>query len=79
MNDKVDFQRRGFNRRDVLKTAGAGLAAAALPSIPAMAQDPVELTLWSWLPNFQDQVDMFEAAHPNIKVKLVNAGQGGDE
>ena len=44
-----------------------------------MAQAPVELTLWSWLPNFQDQVDMFEAAHPNIKVKLVNAGQGGDE
>jgi multiple sugar transport system substrate-binding protein len=79
MNDKVDFQHRGFNRRDVLKTAGAGLAAAALPYIPAMAQDAVELTLWSWLPDLQDQVDLFEAAHPNIKVKLVNAGQGGDE
>jgi multiple sugar transport system substrate-binding protein len=79
MNDKVGFQRDGFNRRDVLKTAGAGLAAAALSSAPAFAQGPVQLTLWSWLPNFRDQVDLFEAAHPNIKVNLVNAGQGGDE
>jgi multiple sugar transport system substrate-binding protein len=40
---------------------------------------PVELTLWAWLPDFQAQVDMFEKAHKNIKVKLVNAGQGEDE
>ena len=38
-----------------------------------------ELTLWAWLPDFQAQVDMFEEAHPNIKVKLVNAGQGEAE
>ena len=80
MNDKVGFQRDGFNRRDVLKTAGVSLAAAAaLSRVPAFAQSPVQLTLWSWLPNFQDQVSLFEAAHPNIKVNLVNAGQGGDE
>ena len=79
MNDKVGLRRDGFNRRDVLKTAGASLAAAALPSVSAFAQGPVQLTLWSWLPNFRDQVDLFEAAHPNIKVNLVNAGQGGDE
>ena len=80
MNDKVGFQRDGFNRRDVLKTAGVSLAAAAaLSRVPAFAQSPVQLTLWSWLPNFQDQVSLFEAAHPNIKVNLINAGQGGDE
>ena len=43
-----------------------------------MAQSPYERR-FSWLPDFQAQIDMFEAAHPNIKVKLVNAGQGGDE
>ncbi len=80
MNDKVGFQRDGFNRRDVLKTAGVSLAAAAaLSRVSAFAQSPVQLTLWSWLPNFQDQVSLFEAAHPNIKVNLINAGQGGDE
>ena len=48
--------------------------------VPAIAHEaPCELTLWSWLPNFQDQVSLFEAAHPNIKVNLINAGQGGDE
>ncbi len=36
----------------------------------------VTLTLWSWLPNFQDEVTLFQKAHPNIKVRLVNAGQG---
>lgn len=36
----------------------------------------VTLTLWSWLPNFQDEVTLFQNAHPNIKVRLVNAGQG---
>lgn len=37
---------------------------------------PAELTLWAWLPDFKNQVDMFRKANPDIKVKLVNAGQG---
>ena len=72
MNEKVDIQRRGFNRRDVLKTAGAGLAAAVLPSVPAFAQAPAELTLWSWLPDFQDQVDLFD--RQRFDVQQVFAG-----
>lgn len=69
----------GLARRDVLKGAG-GLAlasSAGLPS-PARAQgasEPVGLTLWSWVPRLQRQVDLFERANPNIKVQLVNAGQ----
>jgi multiple sugar transport system substrate-binding protein len=39
----------------------------------------VTLTLWSWVPDLQQQVDMFQTAHPNIKVNLVNAGQGSAE
>ncbi len=79
MNDKRVFPAQGLNRRDMLKAAGGGLAAAALPNVAATADEAVELVLWSWLPDFQAQVDLFQAAHPNFKVKLVNAGQGNDE
>jgi multiple sugar transport system substrate-binding protein len=71
--------RNKLGRRDFLKVAGAGLAASALPAFPATAQEKVKLLLWSWLPDFQTQVDMFSAAHPNIEVELVNAGQGGPQ
>jgi multiple sugar transport system substrate-binding protein len=80
MRDKRDFRGPTIHRRDVLRAAGAGLAAAALPKVPAAAADEtVNLVLWSWLPDFQAEVDLFEKAHPNIKVKLVNAGQGPGE
>jgi multiple sugar transport system substrate-binding protein len=69
----------GPTRRNFLKLAGAGLAASALPAMPVRAQERVKLLLWSWLPDFQTQVDMFMAAHPNIEVELVNAGQGGPQ
>jgi multiple sugar transport system substrate-binding protein len=77
MTGKPDVIAQTIDRRELLKVAGAGIAAAALPFAPALAQEPVNLVLWSWLPDFQKQVDLFEAAHPNIKVQLVNAGQGG--
>jgi multiple sugar transport system substrate-binding protein len=65
-----------LDRRDVLKAAGAGLAVTALPGAVALAQEPVTLTVWAWLPDFQKQIDLFLKAHPSIKVELVNAGQG---
>ncbi|MGH2390575.1 MAG: ABC transporter substrate-binding protein, partial [Chloroflexota bacterium] len=51
-------------------TLGAGISHAA----PAKA--PVSITFWSWVPHLQDEVNLFEKSHPDIKVKLVNAGQG---
>jgi multiple sugar transport system substrate-binding protein len=71
--------KRGIDRRDFLKVTGGGLAASALSAIPALGQEKVKLLLWSWLPDFQTQVDMFNAAHPGIQVQLVNAGQGAPE
>lgn len=71
-----------------------GALALALPAALALAacsgddddepsadasESPVTLTLWSWVPDLQQQVDLFEAAHPGINVELVNAGQGAEE
>jgi multiple sugar transport system substrate-binding protein len=66
----------GLRRRDFLAGAGAGLLAPAIAGSGAWAQSgEVNLTLWSWVPRLQRQVDLFQQAHPNIKVQLVNAGQ----
>jgi multiple sugar transport system substrate-binding protein len=39
-------------------------------------QTPTELTFWTWVPNIDKEVALFEAKYPAIKVKVVNAGQG---
>lgn len=64
-----------------LTAAGMLLAAtvgsAATHAAPAKA--PVTITFWSWVPHLQDEVNLFEKSHPDIKVNLVNAGQGTPE
>jgi multiple sugar transport system substrate-binding protein len=67
---------RTMQRRDFFKVAGASVAVAALPAFPALSQDKVKVLLWSWVPDLQLEVDMFNAAHPGIQVELVNPGQG---
>lgn len=37
---------------------------------------PTELTFWTWVPNIDKEVALFEAKYPAVKVKVVNAGQG---
>ena len=36
---------------------------------------PTELTFWTWVPNIQYQVDMFEAEYPAISVTVENVGE----
>src|SRR5215217_7239699 len=71
---------RGFTRRDFLRMGGAGLAGAALLGGAACggskSSGPVTLTFWSWVPDIENEIKLFEKAHPNIKIKYVNAGQG---
>jgi len=43
------------------------------------ASGPVTLTFWTWVPEIQSEITLFEKSHPNIKIKLVNAGQGTPE
>ena len=75
--------RREFTRRDFLRMSGAGLAGASLLGSTACGGStgggPVELTFWSWVPDIINEVKLFEEAHPDIKIKYVNAGQGDDE
>ena len=39
---------------------------------------PTDLTFWTWVPDIQDQVDLFEKEYPAIHVKVENVGQGLD-
>jgi multiple sugar transport system substrate-binding protein len=39
-------------------------------------QTPTQLTFWTWVPNIDKEVALFEKKYPAIKVKVVNAGQG---
>ena len=39
-------------------------------------QTPTELTFWTWVPDIEKEVALFEKKYPAIKVKVVNAGQG---
>lgn len=79
----TEFSGKGlpWRRRDFLKAAAASAAAPAFASLPgvARAQEVVNLTMWAWTPNTQNQVDLFNASHPNIKVTLENVGQSAEQ
>ena len=55
-------------------------AKSVNPSAMARAlSKPTQLTFWTWVPNIQQEVNLFEKKYPAIKVKVVNAGQGGPQ
>jgi multiple sugar transport system substrate-binding protein len=68
-----------FRIRLMAGLAAVVLIAAACSSGGAAKSGKVTLTFWSWVPHLQSEVTLFEKAHPNIKVNLVNAGQGATE
>ncbi|MFJ9633929.1 ABC transporter substrate-binding protein [Streptomyces sp. NPDC101175] len=86
------WSRRSFLAAGAMATAGTALTAcsgsdgssakAAKPvssaSMAAALKKPTELTFWTWI-DLKKQVAMFEEKYPNIKVKIVNAGQSADE
>jgi multiple sugar transport system substrate-binding protein len=41
-------------------------------------QTPTELTFWTWVPDIENEVALFEQAYPEISVTIVNAGQGDE-
>jgi multiple sugar transport system substrate-binding protein len=55
---------------------GGGGGSAKKVDMAAELKKPASITVWAWTPGTEDAVKMFEKAHPNIKVKLQNVGQG---
>ena len=78
---------RSWFHKNVAKTCIAALVMAtsilaplgASGSVAAPATAPVTLTFWTWVPNIQTEVNLFQKSHPGIKVNVVNAGQGAPE
>ena len=59
---------------------GGGTSAAATVSqadIDKAMSTATELTFWTWVPDIAQEVALFEKKYPAVKVKVVNAGQGG--
>lgn len=44
--------------------------------IDTAMETPTELTFWTWVPDIDQEVALFEAKYPAIKVKVENVGQG---
>lgn len=69
----------------VLAACGNGGSTSASASATPVSQSDIDaamkkatnLTFWTWVPDIQKEVDMFQAAYPAIKVEVVNVGQGG--
>ncbi|MEU6351337.1 extracellular solute-binding protein [Streptomyces sp. NPDC047072] len=66
-----------------LSACGGGGGSDSPAAQPASQADidkamktPTQLTFWTWVPNIQQEVALFEKKYPAIKVKIVNAGQG---
>jgi multiple sugar transport system substrate-binding protein len=60
---------------------GAGGSRASASTVSQSAIDealkkPTTLTFWTWLPDIQKNIDLFEKAYPAIKVKVENVGNG---
>lgn len=74
---------RGVRRAATLAAAFVATALTVAGCTPAdeqpTADQPVEITFWSWLPDIQTTIDKFEAAHPEITVRLENVGVGVDQ
>ncbi|MEU6180082.1 ABC transporter substrate-binding protein [Streptomyces coeruleorubidus] len=58
------------------KSGGTSAKPVSRADIDKAMKTPTELTFWTWVPNIDKEIALFEAKYPAIKVKAVNAGQG---
>ncbi|MFD8221822.1 ABC transporter substrate-binding protein [Streptomyces sp. NPDC059697] len=58
---------------------GAGGGTTKSVDMAAELKKPATIEFWSWLNGIEDEVKLFEKKYPNIKVKVVNAGQPSAE
>ncbi len=82
----MSLTRRALGRRIAVALAAvasagmiSGLSSSAVYAAEDTSQAAGDITWWTWTPGVEPLVKMFEEAHPNIKVTVVNAGQGATE
>ena len=68
--------RRSLRAGAIAVAAATALVTAGCGSTPG-GDDPVNLTFWSWAPNIENVVDIWNAEHPDIQV-TVSKQDGGD-
>jgi multiple sugar transport system substrate-binding protein len=56
----------------------ATTTTASQADIDKAMTTPTTLTFWTWVPDIQKEVALFEKKYPAVKVNVVNAGQGTD-
>src|SRR5437868_3567581 len=76
---RIVFQKAKVVTALLLTSLLVGVLAACGGGSASPSNGPVTLTFWTWVPNIQNEINLFEQSHPNIKIKLVNAGQGTPE
>ena len=57
-------------------TSGSSSKPVSQADIDKAMKTPTQLTFWTWVPNIDKEVALFEKKYPAVKVKVVNAGQG---
>ena len=60
-------------------SSGASADTVSQADIDAAMKKPTTITFWTWVPEIEKEVALFEKKYPAIKVKVVNAGQGEPE
>lgn len=73
----IRFTAACFALAVVVALAACGGSSTA--TTPSGSSGPVNLTFWSWVPNIQTSIDLFNQTHPGIHVTLdsVTAGNNG--
>ncbi|MFE0250806.1 ABC transporter substrate-binding protein [Streptomyces sp. NPDC059010] len=56
--------------------SGSSAEPASQADIDKAMKTPTELSFWTWVPDIQQEIALFEKKYPAIKVKVVNSGQG---
>jgi multiple sugar transport system substrate-binding protein len=55
---------------------GSSGGAVSQEDIDKAMTTPTELTFWTWVPDIENEVKLFEEKYPDIDVKVENVGQG---
>lgn len=77
----------GLVALSLLLTGCAGPSSEAETAAAEVSQEDIDaamaeettLNFWTWVPDIEDEVALFEEQYPNIDVQVENVGQGLDE